>query len=101
MAVLQAYNSDLLKDLDKGQRLDPEVIAELCCTTDLALWTTKQTAAAIGHSMAAIMVTEGHLWIKKKDKTNHSIAFALPSSSVRRCKDSTLKLNGWLGLRTS
>lgn len=94
------------KDLDQGQCLYPEVVAELRCTTDLALWTSKQTAAAIGHFMAAIVVTAGHLWInllwiKEKDKTNHSIEFALPSSSVRQCKDSTLKLNGWLGLRTS
>ncbi len=58
MAVLQA---DLLKDLDKGQGLSPDEMAELRRTTDLALRATKQTATAIGRSMAAMVVTERHL----------------------------------------
>ncbi len=44
MAVLQAYQADLLKDLDKGQGLSPDEVAELRCTTDLALRATKQAA---------------------------------------------------------
>lgn len=57
MSVLQAYQADLLKDLDQGQGLPPEAVAELRRTTDLALRATKQTAAAIGRSMAAMVVT--------------------------------------------
>lgn len=44
MAVLQAYQVDLLKDLNDGQGLYPEVVSELSQTTDLALWVTKYTA---------------------------------------------------------
>ncbi len=52
MAVLQAYQADLLKDLDKGQGLSPDEMAELRRTTDLALRATKQAATAMGRSMA-------------------------------------------------
>ncbi len=41
MAVLQAYQADLLKELDKGQGLSPDEVAELRRTTDLALRATK------------------------------------------------------------
>ncbi|ROL55539.1 Ovoinhibitor [Anabarilius grahami] len=51
MAVLQAYQADLLKDLDQGQGLSPDAVEELRRTTDLALRATKQTAASIGRSM--------------------------------------------------
>ncbi len=57
MAVLQAYQADLLKDLDKGQGLSPDEVAELRRTTDLALRATKQAATAMGRSMAAMVVT--------------------------------------------
>ncbi len=62
MTVLQAYQADLLKDLDKGQGLSPDEVAELRRTTDLALRATKQAATAMGRSMAAMVVTERHLW---------------------------------------
>ncbi len=73
MAVLQAYQTDLLKDLDKGQGLSPDEVAELRRTTDLALRATKQAATAMSRSMAAMVVTERHLWvnladIRKKEK---------------------------------
>ncbi len=58
MAVLQAYQADLLKDLDDGQGLSPDEVAELRRTTDLALRVTKQAATAMGRSMAAMVVTE-------------------------------------------
>ncbi|XDV17755.1 hypothetical protein PO909_023574 [Leuciscus waleckii] len=48
MAVLQAYQADLLGDLDQGTGLSPEAVAELRRTTDLALRATKHTAASIG-----------------------------------------------------
>ncbi len=38
MAVLQAYQADLLKDLDKGQGLSPDEVAELHRTTDIFLF---------------------------------------------------------------
>ncbi|ROL41282.1 Retrotransposon-derived protein PEG10 [Anabarilius grahami] len=47
MAVLQAYQTDLLKDLDQSKRLSPEAVLELCRATDLALRSTKQTATAM------------------------------------------------------
>ncbi|KAL0199836.1 hypothetical protein M9458_003023, partial [Cirrhinus mrigala] len=61
MAVLQAYQADLLKDLDKGQGLSPDEVAELRRTTDLALRAIKQAATAMGRSMGAMVVTERHL----------------------------------------
>lgn len=51
MAVLQEYHADLLKELGLGQGLSPEVVAELCRTTDLALRVTKQTAAVLPQSV--------------------------------------------------
>lgn len=71
MAVLQAYQEDLLKDLDQGQGLSPEVVTELNRTTVLTLRATKQTAAVIGCSMVAMEAMERHLnlvHIKKKEK---------------------------------
>ncbi len=41
MVVLQAYQVDLLKDLDNGQGLSPDEEVELRRTTDLALRATK------------------------------------------------------------
>ncbi len=67
MAVLQAYQADLLKDLDKGQGLSPDEVAELRCTTDLALCATKQATSAMGRSMAAMVVTERHMWVNLAD----------------------------------
>ncbi|KAL0196782.1 hypothetical protein M9458_005322, partial [Cirrhinus mrigala] len=46
MAILQAYQANLLKDLDKGKGLSADEVAELRRTTDLALHATKQTASA-------------------------------------------------------
>ncbi len=74
MSVLQAYQADLLKDLDQGQGLPPEAVTELCRTTDLALRATKQTAAAIGRSMVA---TERHLWMNLVDIVEKEKRFLL------------------------
>ncbi len=65
--MLQAYQADLLKDLGKGQGLSPNEVAELRRITDIALCATKQTATAIGRSMAAMMVMERHLWVNLAD----------------------------------
>ncbi len=77
MAVLQAYQADLLKDLDQGQGLPPEAVSELRRTTDLALRATKQTAAAIGRSMAAMAATERHLWVNLADIREEEKRFLL------------------------
>lgn len=51
----------MLKDLDKGQELSPDEVAELRHTTDLALRATKQAATAMGRFME---VTE---WVNLAD----------------------------------
>ncbi|KAL0163648.1 hypothetical protein M9458_039401, partial [Cirrhinus mrigala] len=70
MSVLQAYQANLLKGLDEGKKVDLE---ELRRTADLVLRATKETARAVGRSMAAMVVAERHLWLtvsdmKEKDK---------------------------------
>ncbi len=77
MAVLQAYQADLLKDLDNGQGLSPDEVAELRRTTDLALRATKQAATAMGRSMAAMVVTERHLWVNLADLEKKERGFLL------------------------
>ncbi|KAL0152587.1 hypothetical protein M9458_052310 [Cirrhinus mrigala] len=77
MAVLQAYQADLLKDLDKGQGLSPDEVAELRCTTDLALRATKQAATAMGRSMAAMVVMERDLWVNLADLGKKEKGFLL------------------------
>lgn len=71
MAVLQAYQADLLNDLDQGESLSSGVVSELCIVTDLALCVTKQAARSIGRSIVAM---DRHPWlnlsdIKECDKT--------------------------------
>ncbi len=77
MAVLQAYQADLLKDLDNGQGLSPDQVAELRRATDLALRATKQAATAMGRSMAAMVVTERHLWVNLADLERKEKGFLL------------------------
>lgn len=55
MAVLQVYQANLLKDLSTGGSIDEEAFLELRRATDLSLRATKQTAHAIGRSMAAMV----------------------------------------------
>ncbi len=69
MAVLQAYQADLLKKLDEGEEVKSVDISEMRRTADLSLRTTKETACAIERSMAA----ERLLWLtlsemKEKDR---------------------------------
>ncbi len=77
MAALQAYQADLLKDLDSGQGLSSDEVAELRRTTDLALRATKQAAFAMGRSMAAMVVTERHLWVNLADLEKKEKGFLL------------------------
>ncbi len=74
MAILQAYQADVLKEMDEGTGLTPEAVKELRRATDLALRATKHTARAVGCSMAASVAAERHLWlnlteIREKEKT--------------------------------
>lgn len=48
IAVLQAYQVDLLKDLDDGQGLYPEMVSELSRTTELALWASRSAPQTSG-----------------------------------------------------
>ncbi len=73
MAIPQAYQADVLKEMDEGTGLTPEAVKELCRATDLALRATKHTARAVGRSMAGSVAAERHLWlnlteIREKEK---------------------------------
>ncbi len=73
MAILQAYQADVLKEMDEGTGLTPEAVKELCRATDLALRATKHTARAVGRSMPGSVAAERHLWlnlteIREKEK---------------------------------
>ncbi len=67
MSVLQAYQADLLKELDEREQVSSDDIAELRRTADLSLRATKETARAIGRSMAAMVAAERHLWLTLSD----------------------------------
>ncbi len=67
MAVLQAYQADLLKELDEGEGFNVEDISELCKTADLSLRATNETARAIGRSKAALVAVERNLWLTLSD----------------------------------
>ncbi len=54
MSVLQAYQADLLKEMDKGEEIKNDDIAELRQATDLSLRATKETARAGGHRKASV-----------------------------------------------
>lgn len=55
MAVLQAYQADLLKGLDEIRGLFPEAVEELHNTMDLDVCAIKQTGAAIGRAEVAVV----------------------------------------------
>ncbi|KAL0162328.1 hypothetical protein M9458_041724, partial [Cirrhinus mrigala] len=67
MAVLQAYQADLLKELDNSDKIKRDDITELRRAADLSLRATKETACAIGRSMAAMVAAERHLWLTLSD----------------------------------
>ncbi|KAL0148205.1 hypothetical protein M9458_056526, partial [Cirrhinus mrigala] len=61
--------ADLLKELDEGEEIKVEDITELRRATDLSLRATKETAHAIGRSMAAMVAAERHLsHMKDRDR---------------------------------
>ncbi|XDV52443.1 hypothetical protein PO909_021171 [Leuciscus waleckii] len=84
MSLMQAYQAELLGDLEEGGGIGPDTVAELRRATDLSLRATKETAKSIGRSMAALVATERHLWLNLKgikDKEKHVLLDA-PVSTV-------------------
>ncbi|KAI2658583.1 Transposon Ty3-G Gag-Pol polyprotein [Labeo rohita] len=77
MSVLQAYQADLLKELDEGEEIKDADIAEVRRTADLSLGATKETARAIGRSMAALVAAERHLWLTLSDMKEKDRVFLL------------------------
>ncbi|KAL0199698.1 hypothetical protein M9458_002885, partial [Cirrhinus mrigala] len=58
MTILQAYQDDILKEMDEGGGLTPEAVKELRRATDLGLRATKHTARTIGRSMAGSVAAD-------------------------------------------
>ncbi|KAL0162259.1 hypothetical protein M9458_041655, partial [Cirrhinus mrigala] len=85
MAVLQAYQADLLKELDKGEEIKTEDITELRRATDLSLRATKETARAIGRSMAAMVAAERHLWLTLSHVKDPTSSSWTPPSPLLAC----------------
>ncbi|KAL0165937.1 hypothetical protein M9458_037781, partial [Cirrhinus mrigala] len=77
MSVLQAYQADLLKELDECDKIKREEITELRRAADLSLRATKETARAIGRSMAAMVAAERHLWLTLSDMKEKDRVFLL------------------------
>ncbi len=59
--MLQAYQADLLKELDEGKQVYSNDIVKQRRTADLVLRATKETARAIGRSKAVLVAAERHL----------------------------------------
>lgn len=96
MAVLQAYQADLLKDLSTSWGIDEESFSELRWATDMSLWVIKKMARAIGHSMSAMVAMERHLWlnltgIKDRDKVFLLNAPVLPSGLFSKSVNTVVK----------
>ncbi|XP_077081417.1 uncharacterized protein LOC143735218 [Siphateles boraxobius] len=77
MAILQAYQADVLKEMDEGDGVTPEAVKELRKATDLALRATKHTARAIGRSMAGSVAVERHLWLNLTEIRDKEKVFLL------------------------
>ncbi len=61
MAILQAYQADVLKEMDEGACLTPEAVKEFRRATDLTLRATKHTVRAVGLSMAGSVAKFGRV----------------------------------------
>ncbi|KAL0151599.1 hypothetical protein M9458_053116, partial [Cirrhinus mrigala] len=76
------YQADLLKELDEGDEIKDSDISELRRTADLSLRATKETAYAIGRSMAALVAAERHLWLTLSDMKEKDREAVLPTLPV-------------------
>ncbi len=61
MGVLQAYQADVLKELDEGEGLINDAVKELRRATDVVLRATNHTARAVGRSMAVEVSVKRYL----------------------------------------
>ncbi len=77
MAILQAYQADVLKEMDEGTVLTPEAVKELRRATDLALRATKHTARAVGRSLVGSVAAERHLWLNLTEMREKEKVFVL------------------------
>ncbi|MCI4395880.1 hypothetical protein PGIGA_G00197280 [Pangasianodon gigas] len=77
MAVLQAYQADLLKELDEDVEMTSEHVTELRRAADLSLRATKETARVIGRCMAALVAVERHLWLTLSDMKEKDRVFLM------------------------
>ncbi len=78
MAILQAYQAEVLKEMDEGDGMTPEAVKELRRATDLGLRATKHTGwVAIRCSMAGLVVAECHLWLNLTEIREKEKAFLL------------------------
>ncbi len=107
MAILQAYQADILKEMDEGTGLTPEAVKELRRATDLALRATKHTARAVGRSMAGSAATERHLSlnlteIREKEKVSGLFGEAVSSvvEKFRSAKMQSAALKQFMPRRT-
>ncbi len=83
--MLQAYQADLLKELDKGKQVYSNDIVKQRRTADLVLRATKETARAIGRSKAALVVAERHLWLTLSDMKEKDRVFQMDAPLALSC----------------
>lgn len=77
MLILQAYQADLLRDLDDREGVGPDVVRKLCRATDLSFRATKEIACTIGRFMTAMVAVERHLLVNLSDFKEKDRAFLL------------------------
>ncbi len=77
IAILQAYQAEVLKEMDEGDGVTLEAVKELRRATDLALRATKHMAWAVGRSMEGLVTAEHHLWLNLTDIREKEKAFRL------------------------
>lgn len=78
MAVLQAYQAEMLKRLAEGEVEGKEdTLDELRRATDLALRATKCAAQATGRTMSNLVVLERHLWLNLTQIQDRDKSFLL------------------------
>ncbi|ROL46272.1 hypothetical protein DPX16_23861 [Anabarilius grahami] len=81
MAILQAYQVDVLKEMDEGDGLTPEEVKELRRATDLALRATKHTSGLFGE---AVNMVVDKFWTAKSQLA------ALRQFMPKRVRDSSI-----------
>ncbi|KAI2659046.1 3-phosphoshikimate 1-carboxyvinyltransferase [Labeo rohita] len=83
--ALEAMPADLLRDTDAVGGVAPAETEELRRSSDLALHASKQAARAIGRSLAALIVTERHLWLNlsRLEEKDRSFLLDAPVSPSR------------------